>query len=53
MTPLILTLLFVLIVAISALVGFVRGLNKSVIRIMTLVLAIILTFVKQDLLQLS
>ncbi len=45
MTPLILTLLFVLIVAISALVGFVRGLNKSVIRIMTFVLAIILTFV--------
>ncbi|MBQ8404840.1 MAG: CvpA family protein, partial [Clostridia bacterium] len=45
MTPLILTLLFVVVVAISALVGFVRGLNKSVIRIMTLVLAIILTFV--------
>lgn len=45
MTPLILTLLFVLIVAVSALVGFVRGLNKSVIRIMTLVLAIVLTFV--------
>lgn len=45
MTPLILTLLFAVIVAISALVGLARGLNKAVIRIMTLVLAIILTFV--------
>ena len=30
---------------VSALVGFVRGLNKSVIRIMTFALAIIMTFV--------
>ncbi len=45
MTTLILTLLFVAIVAISALVGFVRGLSKSVIRIVTLVLAIVFTFV--------
>ncbi len=45
MTTLILTLLFVAIVAISALVGFVRGLSKSVIRIMTLILAIVFTFV--------
>lgn len=40
-----LTILFAVIVAISALVGLVRGLNKAVIRIMTLVLAVILTFV--------
>lgn len=40
-----LTIFFAVIVAFSALVGLVRGLNKAVIRIMTLVLAIILTFV--------
>lgn len=45
MVILILTILFAAIVAISALVGLVRGLNKSVIRLMTLVLAVILTFI--------
>lgn len=37
--------LFALTVLISALFGLVRGLNKSVIRMITLVLAAILTFV--------
>lgn len=45
MVTLLLTILFAAIVAISALVGLVRGLNKSVIRLMTLVLAVILTFI--------
>ena len=45
MTTLALTILFAVIVAFSALVGLVRGLNKAVIRIITLALAIILTFV--------
>lgn len=45
MAALILTLLFVAVVVINALFGLIRGLNKSVIRIMTLVLAVILTFV--------
>lgn len=44
MATLALTLLFAWIVVISAVVGLIRGLNKSVIRLMTLVLAIILTF---------
>lgn len=45
MVTLVLTILFAAVVAISALVGLVRGLNKSVIRLMTLVLAVILTFI--------
>lgn len=45
MVTLILSILFAVIVTISGLVGMVRGLNKSVIRLMTLVLAVILTFV--------
>lgn len=45
MTTLFLTIFFAVIVAISAVVGLVRGLNKSVIRLVTLVLAAILTFV--------
>ena len=40
-----LTALFALTVLVSALFGLVRGLNKSVIRIITMVLAAILTFV--------
>lgn len=44
MVTLVLTILFAAIVAFSALVGLVRGLNKSVIRLLTLVLAVILTF---------
>lgn len=40
-----LIVLFAAIVAISALVGLVRGMSKAVIRIVTLVLAAILTFV--------
>ena len=40
-----LTVFFAVVVAISALCGLVRGLNKSVIRIITLALAVILTFV--------
>lgn len=39
------TILFAVFVAISALFGLVRGLNKAVIRLITLVLAVILTFV--------
>lgn len=45
MASLILTLLFALTVVFGGLVGLIRGLNKAVIRIITLVLAIILTFV--------
>lgn len=45
MTTLIFTLLFVLAVVVGAVVGLIRGLNKSVIRMMTLVVAVILTFV--------
>ena len=45
MTALILSLVFVAIVAFSALVGFARGLNKTVIRLITLALAIAATFV--------
>ena len=37
-------ILFAVIVLISAIVGLVRGLNKSVIRIMLLAVAAILTF---------
>ena len=44
MTTLGLTILFAVIVAFGALVGLCRGLNKSVIRLMTLVLAVLLTF---------
>ncbi|MBQ8448007.1 MAG: CvpA family protein [Clostridia bacterium] len=44
MTPLILSLLFVVIVAFSALMGFVRGFSKTIIRLITFVLAIVLTF---------
>jgi len=44
MTQLILTGLFIFIVAISALVGLVRGMNKSIIRMITFAFAIILTF---------
>lgn len=40
-----LTVFFAVIVAVSALLGLARGLNKAVIRLMTLVLAVILTFV--------
>ena len=40
-----LTVLFAVIVAISAIVGLVRGMNKAVIRLITLVLAAVLTFV--------
>lgn len=40
-----LVVLFAVFVAISALFGLVRGLNKAVIRLITLVLAVILTFV--------
>lgn len=40
-----LTVFFAVVVAISALFGLVRGLNKSVIRIITLALAVVLTFV--------
>jgi hypothetical protein len=45
MASLILTALFAVTVLFGALVGLIRGLNKAVIRIMTLVLAILLTFV--------
>ena len=44
MTQLILGGLFIFIVAISALVGLVRGMNKSIIRMITFAFAIILTF---------
>ena len=45
MITMILAILFAVIVAIGALVGLVRGLNKSVIRLMTLVLAVVFTFI--------
>ena len=45
MASLILTALFAVTVLFGALVGLIRGLNKAVIRIMTLALAILLTFV--------
>ena len=45
MTSLILSLLFVVIVAFSALVGFARGLSKTVIRLITFALAIAATFI--------
>lgn len=45
MITMILAILFAVIVAIGALVGLVRGLNKSVIRLMTLVLAVAFTFI--------
>ena len=44
MTTLGLTILFAVIVVFGALVGLCRGLNKSVIRLMTLVIAAALTF---------
>ena len=44
MTQLILGGLFIFIVAISALVGLVRGMNKSIIRMITFAFAILLTF---------
>lgn len=40
-----LLIFFAVVVAISALFGLCRGMNKAVIRIMTLVLAAVLTFV--------
>ena len=42
--PYILTALFALTVLISAIYGLVRGLNKSVIRLITIVVAAVLTF---------
>lgn len=45
MVTMIFWIFFAAAVAFSALVGLVRGLNKSVIRIVTLVLAVALTFV--------
>jgi len=44
MGTLILTCLFVVTVLISAIIGLVRGLNKSVVRIMILAVAAALTF---------
>lgn len=44
MTQLILTVLFFLIVTISALVGLIRGMNKTIIRLITFVGAIVLAF---------
>ena len=44
MASLILTAVFAVFVLVSALVGLVRGLNKAVIRLITLVLAAALTF---------
>ena len=41
---LILLALLGLIVVISAVVGLIRGLNKSVVRLMLMVLAVLLTF---------
>lgn len=40
-----LTVFFIAVVGFSALLGLIRGMNKSVIRLMTLVLAVVLTFV--------
>ena len=45
MTTLALTILFAVTVAFGALVGLIRGLNKATIRLITLVLAAVLTFV--------
>ena len=45
MTPLILSLVFVVIVAFSALVGFARGFSKTVVRLITLAIAIVATFI--------
>ena len=45
MTPLILSLVFAVIVAFSALVGFKRGFSKTVVRLITLALAIVATFI--------
>ena len=44
MTQLILAVLFFLIVTISALVGLIRGLNKTIIRLITFAGAMILSF---------
>jgi hypothetical protein len=44
MATLILVALFALAVVVSAIVGLVRGLNKAVIRIMFLAVAVLLTF---------
>ena len=44
MVTLIFTALFAVVVSISALVGLIRGMNKSLIRLVTLALAILLTF---------
>ena len=45
MTSLILTLLMAVIVVFSALVGLVRGFSKTVVRLITLALAIVATFI--------
>lgn len=45
MTPLILTLVLAVIVVFSALVGLVRGFSKTVVRLITLALAIVATFI--------
>lgn len=44
MASLALTLLFVVLVVFSALVGFVRGFSKTVIRLITFALAVVATF---------
>ena len=44
MAALILLCAFLFFVAIGALVGFVRGMNKTVIRLITFVIAMVLTF---------
>ena len=44
MASLILTALFAVTVLISAIYGLIRGLNKSVIRLITIVVAAALTF---------
>ena len=44
MISLIFIALFAVIVGISAIVGLVRGLNKSVVRLITLAVAVLLTF---------
>ncbi len=45
MTSLILTLVMAVIVVFSALVGLVRGFSKTVVRLITLALAIVATFI--------